>query len=147
MSTDDNKEIVRRMIEEGFNEDNLDLADELVAEEFVLHEAGQEEPIRGPEGMKEFLRTYRTAFPDAHIQIEELVGEGDTVVARWTATGTHDGDLMGVEPTGNEVRVMGMEMYHVRDGELAEGWEIFDGLGMMIQLGVVSSPGEMPQEA
>lgn len=147
MATTDTKEPVRRMIEEGFNEGDFELADELVAEDFVLHAAAQGEPIRGPDGMKAFLETYKTAFPDAHIEIEELVAEGETVVVRWTATGTHDGDLMGIEPTGNEVRVMGMEMHHVQDGRLAEGWEIFDGLGMMIQLGVVSPPGEMPQEA
>lgn len=147
MTTDGNKEVLRRMIEEGFNEGNLDLADELVAEDFVLHAAGTEEPIRGPDGMKAFMDTYKTAFPDARIEIAELAAEGETVVVRWTATGTHEGDLMGIEPTGNEVRIMGMEMHHVRDGKLAEGWEIFDGLTMMAQLGVVSPPGEMPQEA
>lgn len=147
MNATDNEEPVRRMIEEGFNENDLDLADELVAEDFVLHAAARDEPIRGPDGLKEFLGTYRSAFPDGHIEIDELVAEGDTVVARWTATGTHDGDLMGIEPTGNEVRVMGMEMHHVRDGKLAEGWEIFDGLGMMAQLGVVSPPGGTTPEA
>ena len=147
MTTADNKETVRRMIEEGFNEDDLELADELVAEDCVLHEAGQEEPIRGPEGVKEFLRTYRSAFPDARIEIEELIAEGDTVVVRWTASGTHEGDLMGIQPTGNEVEIMGMEMYHVRDGKLAEGWEIFDGLTMMAQLGAVELPGEAAPEA
>ena len=147
MATDDNKEIVRRMIEEGYNEGNLDLADELVADVIVMHEAGTEEPIRGPDGVKEFFESYKTAFPDSELEIEELVAEGETVVVRWTATGTHEGDLMGIEPTGNEVRIMGMEMHHVRDGKLQEGWELFDGLTMLAQLGVDSMPGEMPQEA
>ena len=147
MATRDQKEIVRRMIEEGFNEGNLDLADELAADDLVVHEAAMDEPIRGREGYKEFLETYRSAFPDAHIEIEELTAEGDTVVARWTATGTHDGDLMGIEPTGNEVTIMGFEAYHVEDGRIVELWEVFDGLGMMAQLGVVEMPGEAAPEA
>lgn len=147
MNATDDKEPVRRMIEEGFNEGSLDLADELVPEDFLMHAAGTEEPIQGPDGVKEFFGTYKTAFPDAHVEIAELAAEGETVVVRWTATGTHEGDLMGIEPTGNEVRVMGMEMHHVRDGKLREGWEIFDGLTMMAQLGVVSPPGEISPEA
>ena len=147
MTTADNKELVRRMIEEGFNEGNLDVADELVAEDFRMHEAGIEEPLRGPEGVKEVLGTYKNAFPDARIEIQELVAEEDAVVVRWRASGTHEGDLMGIEPTGNEVSIVGMEMYHVRDGKAIEGWEIFDGLTMMQQLGVVEMPGEAAPEA
>lgn len=139
-TTEENKELYRRLIEETFNEGDLDLVDELVAEDCVLHEAGQPEPIRGPEGVKAFLGTYRSAFPDAHIDIEEVVAEGDVVVGRWTATGTHEGELEGIEPTGNEVTVMGLEMYRAEDGRFVEGWEVFDALGMLRQLGAVPEP-------
>lgn len=134
---DENKQLYRRLIEEAFNEGDLDVVDELVDEDIVVHEAGQTEPVRGPAGIKEFLGMYRSAFPDAHIEIDELLAEGDLVVARWTGTGTHEGDLMGIEPTGAEISVMGMEMFRVSDGELVEGWEVFDLLGMLQQLGAV----------
>lgn len=138
-TADENKELVRRMIEEGFNQNDLDVVDEIVAEDCVLHEAGQPEPLRGPDEVKEFLRMYRNAFSDAHIEIDELLADGDMVVTRWTATGTHDGDLMGIEPTGADVTVMGMEMHRVEDGKLVEGWELFDALGMLQQLGAIPS--------
>lgn len=136
-TTDENKKLYRRLVEEAFNQDDLDAVDEVVDGDIVVHAAGQPEPLRGPEGVKEFLGMYRTAFPDGHIGIEEILAEGDIVVARWTGTGTHDGDLMGIAPTGAEVTVMGMEMYRVSDGKLVEGWELFDTLGMLQQLGAI----------
>lgn len=135
-ATGTNTELYRRLID-AFNQDDLDAVDDIVSDDVVVHEAGQHGLLRGPEGVKEFFRTYRTAFPDAHIEIDEILSEGDVVAARWTGTGTHDGELMGIEPTGRDVSVMGMEMYRGRDGELVEGWGVFDLVGMLQQVGVL----------
>lgn len=135
--TEENKDLARRDIEEVWNEGNLDLVDEYVAEEFVLHDPAMPDDLRGPAGYKEVVTMYRTAFPDAHITIEELVAEGDTVVVRWTGRGTHEGELMGIEPTTNEVEVPGMTVVHVEDGTMTEGWQCYDVLGMLGQLGAV----------
>lgn len=129
--------LYRRLIEEAFNENNFDIIDELVDDDVVFHDAGQSDPVRGQAQLKEFFEMYRKAFPDAHIEIEELLSEDDLVVARWTGTGTHEGALMGVEPTGADVEVMGMEMFRVSNGKLVEGWQVFDRLGMLQQLGAL----------
>jgi len=136
-TTDDNKRLYRAVIEDCFNAGELDKLDEYVADDFVLHEANWPEPIRGPEGFEEFLQTYRTAFPEAHVEIDEIVAEGDLVVARWTATGTHDGDLMGIEPTGESVTLSGIEMCRIEDGKFVEDWEVMNLFRMLQQLHVL----------
>jgi predicted ester cyclase len=88
---------------------------------------------------------YRSAFPDLHVEIEEQLAEGDLVATRWTATGTHEGDLMGIAPTGNRVTLPGMEIVRFSGGKLAEGWEGYDSMVMMQQLGVIPSPEEQAQ--
>lgn len=133
----DNRELVRRIIEDGFNEDRFEVFDDVLAADVVLHEAGEPEPLRGTEEVKAFFRTYRTAFPDAHIHVDQLLAADDLVAVRWTGTGTHDGDLHGIDPTGAEVSIMGMEMYRVADGRIVEGWAVFDSLGMLQQVGAV----------
>lgn len=135
-TTDEPKDCYRDLIA-AFNEGEFDRLDDLVSDEFVLHEAGQSDPIRGPEGLKAFFEMYRTAYPDAHLEIDSLVAEDDIVAGRWTGTGTHDGDLMGVPPTGNEVTVMGMEFVRITDGKLVEGWEVIDSLGMFQQVDAI----------
>lgn len=135
-TTDETKDCYRDLIA-AFNEGEFDRLDDLVSDEFVLHEAGQSDPIRGPEGLKAFFEMYRTAYPDAHLEIDSLVAEDDIVAGRWTGTGTHDGDLMGVPPTGNEVTVMGMEFVRITDGKLVEGWEVIDSLGMFQQVDAI----------
>ena len=136
-TADDNGQLVRRIIEDGFNEDRFEVFDDVLAADVVLHEAGQPDPLQGTEEVKAFFRTYRTAFPDATIHIDELLAADDLVVVRWTGTGTHDGDLHGIGPTGAEVSIMGMEMYRVADGRIVEGWAVFDSLGMLQQVGAI----------
>jgi predicted ester cyclase len=106
--------------EEIFNGGNLDLADELYASDYVLHDPSLPEDLIGPEGIKQYAAINLGAFPDGRVTVEDQIAEGDKVVSRWTATGTHTGDLMGIPPTGN--RVQG------------------DDLGMMRQLGLIPSP-------
>jgi predicted ester cyclase len=102
--SDKNKQLVRRLVEEGFNKGNQSVADELVAVNYVYREPMVGEK-RGPQGFKELMTMYRSAFPDARMTIKEQVGEGDAVVTRWTGTATHRGALMGVAPTGQQASV------------------------------------------
>jgi len=138
MTTEDNKTLVRRWTEEAWNTGNLSLAEEIYAATYVGHDPAS--PIgdaRGPEGARQFVAAYRRAFPDTHITIEELVAEGDTVVNRFTARGTHSGPLMGLAPTGKAVTVTGIGISHVVGGKIVEEWTNYDALGMWHQLGGV----------
>ena len=137
MSTEENKALARRVIEEMFNKGNLDVADELIAPDYVDHDPAMPEDVRGPEGFKEYVSAYRSAFSDLHVEIEDQLAEGDLVATRWTGTGTHDGELAGIPPTGNRVTLPGMEIVRISDGKLVEGWEGYDSMTMMRQLGVV----------
>ncbi len=140
MSTEENKALSRRLIEEVWNQGNLAVIDELIAPNYVDHDPTG--PIQGPEGMKQFVSMYLTAYPDTHFTIEDQIAEGDRVVTRWTARGTHKGPLMGIPPTGKQVTVAGISIDRVVNGKLVEDWTSYDALGMMQQLGVVPAPGQ-----
>lgn len=141
MSTDENKALVRRTIEEVWNKGSLAGVDELLATDYVGHFAILPEPVRGHTAFKQFASHYFTAFPDIRVTIDDLVADGDKVVVRWTARGTHRGELMGIPPTGKPVTVTGMWIHRVAGGRIAEQWGVFDALGMMQQLGTIPAPG------
>jgi predicted ester cyclase len=143
-TTEENKTLFRRTYEELLNQGNLDVADELVATEFINHEAppGRD---RGPESMRALATMLRTAFPDLHFTIEELVAEGDTVAGRLRMSGTHEGPLMGTPPTGRSVRQEHMHFVRIREGKAVEHWGVRDDLGMMQQLGLIPESGQ-PRE-
>jgi steroid delta-isomerase-like uncharacterized protein len=141
MSTEENKALVRRW-EELWNQANLALAEELFAPTFLLHDPSSPVEIRGPEGYKQDVLRFRSVFPDLHITLEDLIAEGEKVVARWTASGTHTGPLRSFPPTGRRVRLTGIDIFHIEDGKIAEEWSNADGLGMLQQLGVVPAPGQ-----
>ena len=134
---DERIEVVRRFFEVAFSEGDLDLIDELVADDAVGYDPAQPEPIRGAEGMKELVTMYRSAFPDLAFEVHETLRDGDLVAVRWTSTGTHDGELMGIEPTGKEVTVEGIEIDRVEDGKIVESRVSWDALGLLRQLGAV----------
>lgn len=134
-----NKAGFRRAYEEGLNGGNLAVADELIDPEFLDREA-QPERNRGPESFRRLITMLRTAFPDLHFTIEELIAEGDTVAGRLTMNGTHDGPLMGMPPTGRPVRQAHMHFVRFRDGKAIEHWGVRDDMGMMRQLGVAPQP-------
>ena len=129
-----NKEQFRRMYEEGLNGGNLAVTDELIDAECLDHEA-HDGGSRGPESMRALITMLRTAFPDLHFSIEHLVAEGDTVAGRLTMSGTHEGPLMGMPPTGRSVRQNHMHFVRFRDGKAIEHWGVRDDVGMMRQLG------------
>ena len=139
MSTEENKAISRRADEELFDRGNLDVADELFASDFVYHDPASGEDWHGPESVKQYATMMRAAFPDLHYIVEDQIAEGDKVVTRYTASGTHQGELMGIASTGNRVEITGISITRIEDGKIEEIWENYDTLGMMQQLGVIPS--------
>ena len=137
MSAEQNKALARRVLEEMFNKGNLDVADELLAPDYVDHDPAMPEDVHGPEGFKQYVGAYRSAFSDLHVQIEDQIAEGDKVVTRWTGTGTHDGEFAGIAPTGNRLTLPGMEIVRISGGKLVKGWEGYDSMNMMRQLGAI----------
>ena len=131
------KAIARRFLEEAFNSGNLDVVDELVAPDFVNHDAALPEPTIGIERARASIAGYREAFPDLRLTIEQQIAEGEFVTTRWSARGTHRGDLMGMAPTGKQATVTGITIDRILDGRFVESWTNWDTLGLMQQLGVV----------
>ena len=138
MSTEQNKAAVRRIFDEVINQGNLDLADEMLTSDYVYRSPGSPE-LHGPEGFKQLITMYRTACPDVHLDIDEMLTDGDAVVTRWTGRGTQLGEFMGIAPTGKRVTVTGVIITRFRGSKAAEEWELMDMLGLLEQLGAIPS--------
>ena len=136
MSSDTNKSIVRRAIEEPWS-GNLDVLDELLATDYVGYDPANSEPLRGPEDVKGFIAAYRDAFPDARITIEAQLSHGDLVATRWSGNGTHEGELLGIQPTGKLVTFSGMTVSRIEGGKIVQEFQNWDTFGLMEQLGAV----------
>jgi predicted ester cyclase len=138
MSTEENKALARREVEEMFNQGgNLDAAEEIYAPDYVSHNPTSG-GIRGIEGAKQYAATLRQAFPDLENTIEDMVAEGDKVVTRFRARGTHQGETEDFgPPTGNRAEVTGIAIERISEGKIVEDWTNFDALGLMQQLGLV----------
>lgn len=135
-----NKALERREIEEVWNKRNPDAVDEIYAPDFVNHSTPPGMP-NDREGLKALVGAYLGAFPDLKVTPDFLVAEGDKVVNRWTATGTHTGELMGIPATGKQINMTGIAIVRIAGGKIAELWMESDTMGMMQQLGVVPAPG------
>jgi len=129
-----NKALDRRSLEEVWNQGNLDVADELFDANFVYHITGIPD-VQGPEGVKQVVTMYRTAFPDLQYTEEDMIAEADKVALLWTATGTHNGEFMGLPPSGNQITVTGISFGCFAGGKFVEEWSNYDALGLMEQLG------------
>lgn len=140
--SEQNKAIVRRLIDEVWNQGNLKVADELFAPTYTHHDPSTPDFGRGPESEKKRVNLYRNAFPDFRLRIDDLIAEGDTVVARWSCQGVHKGDLSGIPPTGKQFNISGLSLARFAGGKMTEGWINWDALGLMQQLGVVPSIGK-----
>ena len=141
MSSETNKTIARRFFEEVFGQGKLNVLDEIVAKDHVNSgPSTRPELPTGPEGAKQIVTMYRNAFPDFRVKVDEQIAEGDTVVTRWTAQGTHKGELVGIPATGKSSTVTGVSVDKFVDGKVAKSWAIFDQFGMMQQLGVIPTP-------
>lgn len=141
MSVEENKAIELRFIEEVVNKGNLAVIDEIVDANFVQPDATPGiTPDR--EGMKQFFAMAHSASPDFHSTLEDMFAEGDKVVQRFTARGTHKGEWMGIAPTGKQMTASGIAIHRITGGKIVEGWTSMDMLGVMVQLGVVPQPGQ-----
>jgi steroid delta-isomerase-like uncharacterized protein len=135
-----NKLAFRRAYEEVFNQGNLAVVEEVIAEDFVNREEHPATTLPGPEAVRAAATLLRTAFPDLHFTIDELVAEGELVAGRLTMRGTHKGPLLGILPTGRAVEQAQMHFLRFRDGKAVEHWAVRDDAGLLRQLGVSAEP-------
>jgi steroid delta-isomerase-like uncharacterized protein len=141
MLSETNKTVSRRFFDEVFGQGKLNVLDELIAKDHINSGPGALPgmPV-GPEGSKQLVTVYRNAFPDIRFTVDEQIAEGDKVVTRWTAHGTHKGELVGIPATGKSSTVAGIAVDRISNGKIAESWGIFDQFGMMQNLGVIPTP-------
>ena len=134
----------RRFFDEIWSQGRFDLVDELVAPDYIGHPSGPEQAVRGPEGVREYVGRLRQGVPDLTMTVEDQLIDGDKVTTRWTAHGTHDGELMGLGPTGRTATVAGITIQRIEDGgRIVEGWTSWDMLGLLHQLG--AAPQRVPR--
>ena len=139
--SEQNKALLRRFYDEVFHKKNVKAVDEFLAPNAVDHSLPPGTP-QGREGVKQLLSMYMTAFPDMEMKAEDMIAEGDRLVSRWTATGTHKGPLMGIAPTGKRITISGIEIVRFQNGKMVEHWEAMDMLGMYQQLGINPSAAQ-----
>jgi steroid delta-isomerase-like uncharacterized protein len=130
------KAAVREFYDRGWNRGDLSAIDELFAPEYHDYDAAAQTGKSRLDAAREFIETFRAAVPDLHVEIEDQYAEGSTVTTRWTATGTHEGTLMGVPATHQRVEVGGISIDRFDEhGRFAEGWGNWDGIGLLRQIG------------
>jgi len=144
MSTEENKAIVRRIYEELWDARKLEVADELIAEVSLNYDTGLTPVPGGPEDFKAVVQMVTAGFPDNRHAVEELIAEGDTVVARVTLTGTNEGEFMGMPPTGKRIEVNEIHIYRLLEGKIVEHRVGRDDMGAMRQLGVIPDSVPVP---
>ena len=136
MSVEDNVRLARRWFQEVWNEGRMQTVHELFAEDGVATgQSEQGEVLRGPKDFVPFVERIRSAFPDMKITVEDVFGADDRVALRWSGTMTHKGDQLGVAATNREVKLSGITIARIRDGQIVEGWDHWDQLGLMKQIG------------
>jgi len=135
---DRNKNLIRQIAEEIYNKGNYSHIDEFVSSDFVIHSLNPNKEIHGPEGAKKFAFSLRTAFPDIQYTIIDQFAEGNKVVTRFIAQGTHQGSFEGIPPTGKSFKVSGIDIDYIQNGKVSECWSNLDELSLLQQLGVLS---------
>jgi steroid delta-isomerase-like uncharacterized protein len=128
----ENESVVRRFFEELWNDGDLDCADDVLAAAHVHHLG--DDRLEGPDALKDAVRGFRTAFPDLHFALEDVVSDRDRVVVRWTATGTHEAEFGGILASGKQVRWTGIDLVRLEDGRIVELWASADAAGLFEQL-------------
>jgi steroid delta-isomerase-like uncharacterized protein len=141
-SLKENKALYRRWFEQVVSRGDLDLADELLARDYVLHFPGMPAPV-DREGHKQLVMMFRAGFPDWVETVDDVIAERDKVVIRVTGRGTHQGEFQGIPPTGRQVTATGIGIGRIADGRIAEAWAAYDALGLVGQLGA-APPGGGP---
>src|SRR6201984_2887033 len=134
----ENEQLARRFFEQLCNGRRAEVADEIIAADYVSH-GPQAPPAEGPEGVKARVAVYQDAL-DGHWDVQEILASGDRVITRWVGRGTHNGELMGVAPTGRPIAVDAIPVFRVADGKIAEEWTVWDALGLLQQVGAAPAP-------
>ena len=144
-SPEEAKEIIRRWNNEGWSGGKYDLAYEIISPNMIVHGAGGQAVGMGPDGLIDLIRTWRTAFPDGRMEIDDIIVDGDTVAIRNTWYGTHEAEFYGVPASGKMVAVTSVGIDRVTDGLVSEGWGELDMVGMMQQMNAlpVVGPGSV----
>ena len=137
----ENRDVVRRFFEVGPSAGDLEAADSLLAPDFSLH-TPLPTPGPGIEAMNNVIITCRAAFQGLHVTIHDMMADGDRVACRFTARGVHQGEFMGLPPTGREIAMTGIEIFRLRDGKIAELWGEANLMGLMYQLGILPGPSK-----
>ena len=140
MSVEENKAVLHRHVEELFNKGDLAVADEVISADYVYHSPLGIE-FKGPEGVKQMVAMGHDAFPDLHFTIDDMVAEGDKVAVRYTYTGTHKGEYMGIAPTGKKINMTTAIFYRFVGGKEVEAISYGDTLALYQQLGVSPPTG------
>ncbi len=139
MSAEDNKATVKRFLTEYLNEHNVAIVDELFTSDYVNHMMPPGTPV-GQGSEKQIFYMFYSGFPDFRITINDIIGDGDKVAARWTFHGTHTGDFQGMPATGRPATFDATNVFRIVNGKIAENWPIFDQFGLMQQLGALPQP-------
>lgn len=139
MSIEENKAIVLRWFAE-LDRGNLDIVDELIADDYLDHNPALPNLPPGREGVRRYVRILKAAFPDANHTVEDVIAEGDKVMTRVTARGTFLGECIGYQPNGEIIEISGIAVHRVANGRLAEHWAHADMTGFMHQIGAAAGP-------
>jgi steroid delta-isomerase-like uncharacterized protein len=135
--SEENKAVIRRLVEQIWNRRALDVADELFAPEAIVYESGVPLPGVGSAVIKEAMRATWAAFPDISTTVDDMIAAEDKVVVRWSAVGTHQGVMQGIAPTNRKIAQNGIVIYRLAAGKIVEEWMNTNLLGILKQLGVV----------
>lgn len=139
MSEAENLALLNRYYEELVNQGNLDVVDEIIAEDYVSHHNDPANLPHGPEGVKAFISITRTGFPDLRITVSQIFAEGDQVASMWTMEGTQTGEWFGAPPSGKRAKWDGIVVSRIANGKIAEDWYNFDQISLLMQLGIIPS--------
>ena len=142
-----NEAVLRRGVDEVWNGGRTEVIPEITGPGYVRHDPALAQPITGPRELEQSVVLYRNAFPDLNLEIIEMHSSGDIVMARWRATGTHRGDLMGIAPTGKRVEVTGLNLVHFSEGKMTDEIAEWDQVQMLRDLGVIPERDSTQEKA
>ena len=133
----ENSRLIRRWFEEVWNNGRMEAIDEIASPDVIGHGQAQHATDIGLKEFKPFVQALRSAFPDMKVTIDYVIEQGDKVVARWTSTMTHRGEFLGIAPTGKKATITGTTTQRISGGKIVEGWDNWDQLGLLVQIGAV----------
>ncbi len=140
----ENSALIRRWFEEVWNHGRMETIDEMASPDVVGHGQAQHDTVIGREQFRTFATEFRRAFPDLNVKIDHILEQGDKAAARWTATMTHKGEFLGFAPTGKKVTITGTSTQRFSNGKIVEGWDNWDQLGLLVQIGAVPAAHFVP---